>query len=73
MMNERTEMTKKMTYGDVRVLQDSVPTAGMQGHYVLGAYGAMLADLIADLPAKKQAQYVETFARLAERAKQVTA
>lgn len=66
-------MAKKLTYSDVRIVQDSIPTAGMQGHYVLGAYGVMLADLIAELPKHKQAEYVESLNRLAERAAAVTA
>lgn len=66
-------MTKKMTYSDIRTVQDTIPKAGMQGHYVLGAYEVMLADLIATLPKHKQAEYVESMQRLAARASQVTA
>ena len=66
-------MSKKMTYGDVRALQDNIPTNGMQGHYVLGSYGVMLADLIEALPAKKQAVYKELLEGLAKRAAEVTA
>lgn len=66
-------MTKKMTYGDVRALQDNIPTMGMQGHYVLGSYGVMLADLIEALPAKKQAVYKELLEGLAKRASEITA
>ena len=63
----------KLTYGDIRETQDSIPVNGMQGHYVLGAYGVMLADLIADLPKHKQAEYVDSLKRLAVRAAEITA
>jgi hypothetical protein len=63
----------KMTYGDVRSVQDTIPTHGMQGQYVLGAYGVMLADLIADLPKHKQAEYIDSLNRLAVRARAITA
>ena len=46
-------MAKKMKYQEVRVEMDAIPKAGMQGHYVLGAYEVMLADLIAEIPASR--------------------
>jgi hypothetical protein len=64
-------MAAKMTYSDVRTLQDSIPKSGMQGHYVLGAYEVMFADLVADLPKHKQAEYRSAMERLAERARQI--
>lgn len=66
-------MTKKMTYGEVRTLQDTIPKAGMQAHYVLGCYEAMLADMIESLPRHKQQEAVDTLARIALRAKEITA
>lgn len=65
-------MTKKMKYQDVRIAMDAIPTTGMRGHYVLGAYQVMLADLIAEIPAHRQAEYMDSFRRLAERAAEIT-
>lgn len=66
-------MTKKMTYGEIRLVQDTIPKAGMQAHYVLGCYEAMLADMIESLPRHKQQEAVDTLARIAVRASQVDA
>lgn len=64
-------MTAKMTYSDVRTLQDSIPVAGMQGHYVMGAYSVMIADLVSQLPKHKQAEYKDALERLALRASEI--
>ena len=44
----------KKTYQDFRAAMDKIPTAGMQGHYVLGTYEVILADLAASLPKARQ-------------------
>lgn len=66
-------MAKKMKYQEVRVEMDAIPKAGMQGHYVLGAYEVMLADLIAEIPTHRQAEYVDSLRRLAVRSAEITA
>jgi beta-mannanase len=63
----------KMTYQDVRKVMDTIEKNGMQAHYVLGAYEAMMADLIANLPKHKQNEAIRSFESLAQRVKSIEA
>lgn len=62
---------KKLTYSQIREVQDTIEKAGMQGHYVLGAYESMLASIIADLPKHKQMDAIRSFESLALRVKSI--
>jgi len=62
---------KKLYYSQIREVQDTIEKSGMQGHYVLGAYEVMLANIIADLPKHKQMEAIRTFESLALRVKSI--
>ena len=61
----------KVTYQEVRAKLDQIQKSGMQAHYVLGAYEVMLAELIADLPARSAKEEMLALDRLAERVSQI--
>jgi hypothetical protein len=61
----------KMTYSEIRDLQDTIPKNGWQAHYVLGAYEVLLASIVADLPKTKQLDAKRALENLASRAKSV--
>lgn len=57
----------KVTYNDVRTLQDTIATTGYASDYVLGAYGVMIAEMISEMPASKQKAYMEDLKNLKQR------
>ena len=61
----------KVTYQEVRTAMDKIQKSGMQAHYVLGAYEVMLANLIADLPARSAKEEMLALERLAIRAAEI--
>jgi hypothetical protein len=58
---------KKVTYQEVRTALDKIQKSGMQAHYVLGAYEVMLANLIAELPARSAVEEMKMLESLANR------
>ncbi len=62
---------KKMTYQQIRNVQDTIPCNGYRASYVLGAYEVMLAQLVAELPAAKQADVIRSLESLKARAEKI--
>ena len=60
-------MSKKVTYQEARDVMDKIQKSGMQAHYLIGAYEVMIANLIADLPARSAQEEMLTLERLANR------
>ena len=65
-------MTTKLTYSQIRDAIETVPTVGYQAHYVLGAYQALMASIVADLPKHKQAEFVRSLESLATRTAEIS-
>ena len=65
-------MTKKLTYSEITSVMTGVPTVGYQAHYVLGAYQALMASIVADLPKHKQAEFVRSIESLSTRAAEIS-
>jgi hypothetical protein len=63
--------TKRLTYSEIRNVIDTVPTQAVQAHYVVGAYQALMASIVADLPKHKQAEFIRSIESLAVRAAQI--
>jgi hypothetical protein len=64
-------MTAKLTYSQIRDVLDTVPTQASQAHYVVGAYQALMASIVAELPKHKQAEFIRSIESLAVRAAQI--
>lgn len=68
--------TKKMTYQEVRAVNDQVMTltngSNARAHYTLGALDSMLSHMVADLPKHKQQEYVRSMEFLVNRLKDFT-
>jgi hypothetical protein len=77
MIRKVNEMTKKMTWSELRDATDPVVscTIGnpMRAQYVLGAMEVMLVEMALSLPRHKQVEFAETLARLNARAVEITA
>ena len=69
-------MTKKMTYQEVRDVNDKVMSLTLgspaRAHYTLGALDSMLGHLVADLPKHRQQEYVRSMESLVNRLKDFT-
>lgn len=61
----------KVSYSQIREVQDSIQKVGYQAHYVLGAYEVLLASIIADLPKAKQLDAIRSLESLAVRVQSV--
>ena len=61
----------KVSYSQIREIQDSIQKVGYQAHYVLGAYEVLLANIVADLPKAKQLDAMRALESLAARVQNV--
>ena len=61
----------KVSYSQIREIQDSIQKVGYQAHYVLGAYEVLLANIVADLPKAKQLDAMRALESLAARVQSV--
>ena len=57
----------KVTYQEIRSIQDTITTTGYAANYVLGAYEVLLAQIVADLPAYKQKEAILSLESLKKR------